>query len=61
MTTDKQSIANDLIYIELCKITYLLKLKERNVLLSEYQKIKVSDDALEMVEKTAKLKLKLNK
>ena len=57
MTTDKQLTANDLIYIELCKITYLLKLQDRNALLSEYQKIEVSDDALEIIEKTAKLKL----
>ena len=58
MTTEKQLTANDLIYIELCKITYLLKLQDRNVLLSEYEKIEVSDDALEIIEKTAKLKLK---
>ena len=53
MTTDKQLTANDLIYIELCKITYLLKLQDRNALLSEYQKIEVSDDALEIIEKTS--------
>ena len=57
MTTEKQLTAKDLIYIELCKITYLLKLQDRNALLSEYQKIEVSDDALEIIENTAKLKL----
>ena len=57
MTTEKQLTANDLIYTELCKITYLLKLKNRNALLPKLRKIEVSDDALEMIEKTAKLKL----
>ena len=47
MTTDKQLTANDLIYTELCKITYLLKLKNRNALTTKrYRKIEVSDDII---------------
>ena len=47
MTTDKQLTANDLIYIELCKITHVLERDSRRI------PLEVSD----LIEKTAKLKL----
>ena len=33
------------------RLLIYLKLQDRNALLSEYQKIEVSDDALEIIEK----------
>ena len=47
MTTEKQLTANDLIYIELCKIYHILERDSRNV----------SFEVSELIEKTAKLKL----
>ena len=47
MTTDKQLTANDLIYIELCKITHILERDSR----------RMPSDVSQIIENTAKLKL----